>query len=386
MQFLYTGTSLVIHLNGKPVTCANTHVNFDKIVNALKEDASETTIRQLIDMKEVVMKEVPEQVSKNIIFKDGIVFYKESPIPSTISKRINEMAKLGFNIIPMLKFVENLYDNPSYRATQELLGFLECNELPITEDGHFLAYKKIRNDYTDIFSGSFDNSVGKVCEMPRNQVNEDQNVTCSVGLHFASFSYMSSFGDYGEGASDRLVVLKINPRDVVAIPTDYNNAKGRCCKYTVIEEIKNDGKEEIPDDFVAGYNDCKQTSTGEENENEEKKLLIHKYVKYFGPTSIDLTEISNKCLSESIATGNELKEPDYKNIDKNIGKLISARLNEGEITYSDIQQFTEDNKIILKYGNTSNHIGCGKYIRKWLNRNSHKRNDFIKEFGLEINI
>jgi hypothetical protein len=30
--------------------------------------------------------------------------------------------------------------------------------------------------------------------------------------------------------------VKINPADVVAIPTDYSNAKGRCCKYIVMSD------------------------------------------------------------------------------------------------------------------------------------------------------
>ena len=34
------------------------------------------------------------------------------------------------------------------------------------------------------------------------------------------------------------MAVKIDPADVVSIPTDYNNAKGRCCKYTVMSEIK----------------------------------------------------------------------------------------------------------------------------------------------------
>jgi hypothetical protein len=77
-------------------------------------------------------------------------------------------------------------ENPSYRAVNELYGFLEKNRLPITPDGHFLAYKKVRDDYKDIHSGTMDNSVGKIVEMERNQVNDDKNQTCSSGLHFCS--------------------------------------------------------------------------------------------------------------------------------------------------------------------------------------------------------
>jgi DNA-binding XRE family transcriptional regulator len=35
----------------------------------------------------------------------------------------------------------------------------------------------------------------------------------------------------------RLMLLKVNPADVVSIPSDYNNTKGRCWKYEVIDEI-----------------------------------------------------------------------------------------------------------------------------------------------------
>jgi hypothetical protein len=33
------------------------------------------------------------------------------------------------------------------------------------------------------------------------------------------------------------MILKISPADVVSIPTDYNNSKGRTCKYEVIGEL-----------------------------------------------------------------------------------------------------------------------------------------------------
>ena len=121
--------------------------------------------------------------------------------------------------------------NPSYRAVNELYGFLEKNNLPITPDGHFLAYKRVRDDYKDVYSGTMDNSIGKIVEMERNLVNDDKNQTCSSGLHFCSEGYLNHFG------GDRTVIVKINPRDVVSIPTDYDNSKGRACRYEVIGEV-----------------------------------------------------------------------------------------------------------------------------------------------------
>jgi hypothetical protein len=134
--------------------------------------------------------------------------------------------------------MENLMTNPSKRAVDELYGFLEKNSLPITPDGHFLAYKKVRNDYLDIHSGTMDNSVGKIVEMERNEVDDNKDRTCSSGLHFCSQDYLPHFGN---GSDNRVVILKINPRDVVSIPSDYNNAKGRACRYEVVGEIGNEG-------------------------------------------------------------------------------------------------------------------------------------------------
>jgi hypothetical protein len=100
-----------------------------------------------------------------------------------------------------------------------------------------LAYKKVREDYKDIHSGTMDNSVGQIVEMERNQVDDDKDRTCSTGLHFCSKDYLPYFGT---GPGSRVVILKINPADVVSIPSDYNDSKGRACKYEVIGEMEVD--------------------------------------------------------------------------------------------------------------------------------------------------
>ena len=41
------------------------------------------------------------------------------------------------------------------------------------------------------------------------------------------------------------MIVKITPADVVSIPTDYNDAKGRACRYEVIGELN---AEEAPED------------------------------------------------------------------------------------------------------------------------------------------
>ena len=69
--------------------------------------------------------------------------------------------------------------------------------------------------------------------MLNQHYNEDKNQTCSSGLHFCSLDYLPNFG---RGDGNRVVILEIDPADVVSIPSDYNNAKGRACRYKVISE------------------------------------------------------------------------------------------------------------------------------------------------------
>lgn len=162
---------------------------------------------------------------------DGVVIYNGTPLHNTLTERMLQMLDEGFDVEPMKKFLVNLNQNPSFRAVTELYGFLEVGNLPITDDGYFLAYKKVRDDYKDCYTGKIDNSVGQTPFMDRNKVDEDKTRTCSDGLHFCSRGYLGSFG------GQRTMILKINPRDVVAIPADYNDTKGRTCRYEVIGEL-----------------------------------------------------------------------------------------------------------------------------------------------------
>lgn len=164
---------------------------------------------------------------------DGAVFFNGNQVHGLLAERMLTMLDDGFDLNPMKRFLSNLMQNPSYRAVNGLYVFLEAAAMPITPDGHFLAYKAVRADWRDIHSGTFDNSIGKVVEMPRQQVDEDPDRTCSSGLHVCSFSYLPSFAhDNGH-----VVIVKVNPADVVAVPRDYNNTKMRVSKYEVIEEV-----------------------------------------------------------------------------------------------------------------------------------------------------
>lgn len=232
--YIIQGSNITVVIGNKPYTIAKSHITYSKVVEAIKAGDWQK-VQDIVEPKQVVL----NYGKGNVSVQGETLYWKGKPMHNALATRMISMLQDEFPIEPLVNFIENLMTNPSKRAVDELYGFLEKNNLPITPDGHFLAYKKIRLDYKDIHSGTMDNSPGKIVEMERNEVDDNKDRTCSSGLHFCSQDYLPHFG----GSDSRVVILKINPRDVVSIPSDYNNAKGRACRYEVVGEIGNDGEE-----------------------------------------------------------------------------------------------------------------------------------------------
>lgn len=183
-------------------------------------------------------------VEGNNVMFDGEVVH------SALTKKLLAMMGEGFDVRPWAKFMNNMMDNPSYKSRKALYDFLEKYKTPITSDGHFLAFKRVRPDFTDIHTGQFNNAPGQVVTMEREQVDDDGNRTCSAGLHACASSYLDSFAT---AANNKTVVVKINPRDVVAIPTDYQFSKMRVCRYEVLSEAEEGAVERLDDSHYTDY-------------------------------------------------------------------------------------------------------------------------------------
>jgi len=251
-------------LNGVTHTVNADHPHYDDIRNALR-DKNFDEVESLINVR----KSIETFVQDKITVEADRVLYGSLEIRGSVVRRILDMRREGFDAAPMINFLGNLMQNPSKRAVDELYGFLEATKLPITEDGCFLAYKKVNNDYKDFYTGQMDNSVGQTPEMPRNQVDENKDRTCSDGLHFCSLSYLP----YYHGGDGRVMIVKINPRDVVSIPSDYDNAKGRACRYEVIGETEAEDRE-TNDYFTAPVYNNMTPATPEQTRSNGNPALV----------------------------------------------------------------------------------------------------------------
>lgn len=237
MNFPYqiNDDTLTLYVEGEAHQVHRDNTHFQRVVDALNDDLTTAEdLLEILDQVNVINNELRGEAE----IVNGVLVWNGYQIHDVLGERVIDIVRLGLDVQPWLRFVENVYANPEVTSRDELYLFLEKHDLPITEDGHFLAFKKVRADYRDCYSGTFDNSIGQVCEMPRDKVDPNRHITCSRGLHFCSRDYLKSFG----GA--RIMILKINPADVVSIPSDYDNAKGRCWRYEVVGEI---GADEVDD-------------------------------------------------------------------------------------------------------------------------------------------
>lgn len=236
---LTNGTLTVILDNGAQILTARTdHPKWNEIVEAFKA-RNEDQLQTLLSLKAVVEDYSVGQLS---ITKCGVTF-RGRPLHSVDVDRVMAFLRDGLPFKPLANYIARKLANPSARAIQEMYSFLEHKNMPITDEGKIIAYKGIQesmysvmgNTSTVVISGTVDsgghilNEIGAVIEVERSSVDDNFKNGCSFGLHAGSLTYARGWGA-------RVVLVEIDPADVVSIPEDCNCQKLRCCKYKVIGE------------------------------------------------------------------------------------------------------------------------------------------------------
>ncbi len=226
---------ITLILDGNNYLIDKTHPNYPMIKDALKAEDADALV-DLVDIPKAII----SYTSNRVEVIDGEIYYNGEAIHNTLAERILSLMNEDFPFEGMLKFLENLMENPSARAVTELYNFLENKGLPITDDGYFLAYKGIRTDWKDRFSGTIDNSIGETVVFERNKVDDNRAHECSYGLHVGALQYVRNY------CRERVIIVKVNPKDVVSVPRGHQAQKVRVCKYEVLREYTGEIDAELP--------------------------------------------------------------------------------------------------------------------------------------------
>lgn len=244
LSFTIGLAAITVFLDGNINTVDSSHANFRYLAEELRKPApgmeskgeeprSLDRIRTLVSIRKMLESKTIGNVE---ITTTGAIRYKGNEVNNYMTQRMLQILGEGYDITPWARFMDNVMENPASYAHAELYEWMERADMPITEDGCFIAFKKVRSDYTDCYTGKFSNAVGTTLEMDRTACDPKRTNHCSTGFHFCSAGYLSKF------SGERVMVLKINPRDVTSIPNDYGFTKGRCCRYDVIGELASESE------------------------------------------------------------------------------------------------------------------------------------------------
>ena len=245
MQYITNATAIILFLsNGSRVRVEKTDKNYPKIIKAfdLPKNEQESAVNAILNPT-TVGKSAVSQVNGFEVIDDNI-YYQGEKLPPALETKVLSIMNDGLPLEHFEKFWQRLEKNPSAASVNELVDFLSYKELPITEDGHFLAYKGVGTDYwslkgntkTPVVNGKVNsvgaiyNGIGETIEVRRRDVDDNRENECSFGLHVGSLAYASSWGP-------KVVVVKVDPADVVSVPKDCECQKCRVSKYEVLYDF-----------------------------------------------------------------------------------------------------------------------------------------------------
>lgn len=209
----------------------------------LPADEQEEALERLVSGS-VLPNSIKEAVQEGFVIVGDSVSYQDERLPQVLANKVLALIAENLPVDSFVKFWANLRQNLSYTAIIELYDFLSYKALPITEDGCFLAYKGVDFNYysvtgnveTRVLQGETDNGghiynkIGTRIEVDRRDVCDDRTRGCAPGLHAGSL-------DYARGWGAKTLIVKINPKDVVSIPSDCAYQKLRCSAYEVVAEF-----------------------------------------------------------------------------------------------------------------------------------------------------
>lgn len=228
LPYFISQNKITLIRNGEPVSIDVTSEDFDSLQNAIFKN----------DWKQVeFILENPTPTGDYSIgddevkISDDTITFNGEQLEHALVYRLKEMQKKGLkNPNPWLHFISKIMKNPSQRIRDNLHSFVEDRHMALTEEGNILAYKGVREDYMDIYSGTICNIPGNTIQVPRPDVDDNPEHTCSNGLHVGDYDYARSWGSNG-----KLLLIEFDPADAVSVPID--GQKLRVCRYKVLQEI-----------------------------------------------------------------------------------------------------------------------------------------------------
>ena len=236
ISYIIFSNTLSVVVKGKTYTISKEDSKYVKALELTLNNKEEDLYR-LLNVTSIIAEDLGIEIN------NGLVTYNGESLPKALNRMIVAMHEQRLtNIQPLINFWNKLKLNPSYRPLNFLSDFIEANNVVINESGNLILYKIVARTkepdvFRDLYTGKFEHRFGVPVSMPRNKVDDNIDNTCSYGLHVCCWNYIPHYGSAVSG-NDAIILVEVDPQDIVAIPRDYNNSKLRVCKYIPISEYK----------------------------------------------------------------------------------------------------------------------------------------------------
>lgn len=254
-------SATVLH-RGRPYVATPEHPNFPEIIHAIESKRPVREVIGLFDTASVIAKgfravrrllgtttqedEAVLNAASAVKVRNGRLYYGAEEMHGVLADTIVAYHREGRkDFFPLVRFVAKVMENPNEHSREQLYDWMKHLSFTIHDDGDILGYKSVNNydgKLTSVSSGAgivngkkvngkLDNSVGNIIEMPREKVQWDPRVSCHTGLHVGTIEYAEEF------SGNQLIEVKVNPKDVVSVPSDCNGQKMRVCRYEVVRTV-----------------------------------------------------------------------------------------------------------------------------------------------------
>jgi hypothetical protein len=253
----------VVGDDGELYTADEKHPLFEQIVEHAV--AGDESVTELFDAGKTVARQF-EKLSERVAVEGDEILLDGDPVRGVIVDHILSALSEGADIQANVNFLEKVYTNNSDHTRESLFRWLEATGgFTIDTDGDIVGYKGLTPASGSIHNGpaivdgkavngSVPNLPGSVIEMQRSKVEHNPARACASGLHVGTWDYASGFG---QGV---VVKVKVNPRDVVSVPTDCSSQKMRVSRYEVLAYVDAAHNEAVvpagltpSEDFLDGY-------------------------------------------------------------------------------------------------------------------------------------
>lgn len=243
--FIVTDETITVVVGSTPYVIAVGQPRWGPLLEAITAEDWEKVVHITTEVEQLRDSTLVSEGELEV--RDGRIFWRGNQFNGYLVNTILRMIREQEDYQPLLNFLRRLQQNPSHRVVQGLFRWVEAGEMKITPDGLIVAFKKVREDYTDCYSGKVDNSVGARPWKERNEIHDEPEETCAEsGLHFCSKNYLDRYRTTTTW-KDRIMVIHVDPADVVSFPKSDEH-KGRACTYRVVDEIR---REDDPELYLA---------------------------------------------------------------------------------------------------------------------------------------